>query len=64
MLNGKSTATLRSVFSNGYHCYYSSGVQVDTFSLDQALYLQWRDVSQLIIEKGESLIHCQFVCTF
>ena len=59
MLNGKITATLQGVFSNDYHCYSSSpGVQVDTFSLDRALLRQWQDVSQLIIEKGESTFYC------
>ena len=55
-MNGKITATLPGVFINDCHCYSSSpGVQVDTNSLECALDYQWRDISQLIIEKGESI---------
>ena len=62
-MNESTTATLQGVFSNDYHCYSSSpGVQVDTLSLEWALHMQLQDVSQLIIEKGESIIYCH-LCT-
>ena len=58
-MNERTTATLQGVFSNDYHYYSSSpGVQVDTLSLDRALYFEWQDISQLIIEKGESIFYC------
>ena len=62
-MNERTTSALQSVFSNDYHCYFSStGVQADTYSLDQVLYFQWRDISELIIEKGESIFYYH-LCT-
>ena len=63
-MNGRTTATLQGVFSNDYHCYSSSpGVQVDTIALYWALQKQWQDVSQLMIDKGESIFYCH-LCNF
>lgn len=48
--------------SHDYHCYSSfPGEQVDIFSLFEAVEKQWRDVSQLIIEKGESTFFVNYV---